>query len=166
MNNSVYIGIGSNQGDALANCTAAIDHICASGRNRLLKQSSYYRTEPWGNSNQDDFINLVIKVQTSFTPFALLHFLQEVEKKLGKNRTVHWGPRTIDLDILFYNNDVLTSSDLTIPHPHIAGRRFVLIPLQEIDPYLEHPVHRKTISQLLDKLDDDKGVTKLDKETL
>lgn len=166
MDNSAYIGIGSNQGDPFTNCTAAIEQICASDRNRLLKQSSYYQTEPWGHRDQDDFINLAIKIQTSYTAFELLDFLQEIERKLGKNRTVQWGPRTIDLDILFYNNDVVASSELTIPHPLLGKRGFVLIPLAEIDPHLVHPVYHRTIAQLLDNLGDSSGVTKLDKETL
>ena len=166
MDNSVYIGVGSNQGDPVTNCTVAIGHICSSEKNKLLKQSSYYRTEPWGHRDQDDFINLAIKIQTSYTLPELLDFLQGVERKLGKNRTVQWGPRTIDLDILFYNNDIVTSSELTIPHPHIGKRGFVLIPLEEIDPHLVHPVCHKTIAQLVHNLDDKSGVTKLDKEPL
>ncbi len=166
MDNTAYIGIGSNQRDAFANCTVAIDRICASGKTRLLKQSSYYRTEPWGYRDQDDFINLVIKIQTSYTAPELLVFLQSVERELGRVRTKPWGPRTIDLDILFYNNDIFTSPRLTIPHPHIGNRGFVLIPLEEIDPQLLHPVYRKTVTQLLDSLDDSSGVTKLDRKTL
>ena len=164
--NTACIGIGSNQGDAFSNCTVAIDRICASKKTRLLKQSSYYRTEPWGYKDQDYFINLVIKVQTSYTLLELLDFLQSVERGLERVRTKPWGPRTIDLDILFYNNDIFTSSDLIIPHPHLGKRGFVLIPLHEIDPCLVHPVYQKTIDQLLDNLDDTSGVTKLDKELL
>jgi dihydroneopterin aldolase/2-amino-4-hydroxy-6-hydroxymethyldihydropteridine diphosphokinase len=166
MDNTAYIGIGSNQGDTFSNCTVAINRICISKKNRLLKQSSYYRTKPWGYRDQDDFINLVIKVQTSYTLTELLDFLQSVERELGRVKTKPWGPRTIDLDILFYNNDVRTSPRLTIPHPHIGNRGFVLIPLEEIDPHLVHPVHRKTVTQLLDTLDDRSEVTKLDKKTL
>lgn len=166
MDNTAYIGIGSNQGDAFSNCTVAIERICASQKTRLLKQSSYYRTEPWGYRDQDDFINLVIKVQTSYTLLELLDFLQSVERGLERVRAKPWGPRTIDLDILFYNNDIFTSPRLIIPHPHIGNRGFVLFPLEEIDPHLVHPVYRKTITQLLDSLDDSSGVTKLDREIL
>jgi dihydroneopterin aldolase/2-amino-4-hydroxy-6-hydroxymethyldihydropteridine diphosphokinase len=166
MDNTAYIGIGSNQGDTFSNCTVAINRICAFKKNRLLKQSSYYRTEPWGYRDQDDFINLVIKVQTSCTPPELLDFLQSVETELQRVRTKPWGPRTIDLDILFYNNEAFTSPRLTIPHPHIGDRGFVLLPLEEIDPYLVHPVYGKTVTQLLDSLDDNSRVIKIDKETL
>ena len=164
MNNIVYIGIGSNIGDRYKNCTVAIDTICASESIRLLEQSSFYLTEPWGVKEQDDFINLVIKIDTSLSPQQLFCFLQEAERKLGKKETVKWGPRTIDLDILFYNGQTLEAPQLTIPHPLLHQRGFVLIPLQEIDPHLTHPVFSRTISQLLDSLSDDTRVTKLVKE--
>ena len=165
MDNIAYIGIGSNQGDSLTSCTVAIKHICASGHNRLLSQSSFYHTEPWGYRDQDDFINLVIKIKTSLSPFDLLSFLQGVEKKLAKKQDIPWGPRTIDLDILFYNNAIVESSQLTIPHSFVSQRGFVLYPLEEISPHLIHPVYNQTISQLLDSLDDDKRVIKILKES-
>ena len=164
MDNIAYIGIGSNQGDPLANCTAAIEHIGTSGHNRILDQSSFYHTEPWGYRDQDDFINLAIKIETSLSPLDLLSFLQGVERKLAKKQDIPWGPRTIDLDILFYNNDILESSQLTIPHSFVCQRGFVLHPLEEIAPCLIHPVYNQTISQLLDSLDDDNQVIKLAKE--
>jgi 2-amino-4-hydroxy-6-hydroxymethyldihydropteridine diphosphokinase len=164
MDNIAYIGIGSNQGDPLTNCTGAIEHICASGHNRLLEQSSFYHTEPWGYRDQDYFINLAIKIETSLSPFDLLSFLQGIERKLAKKQDIPWGPRTIDLDILFYNNDIVESSHLTIPHSFVCQRGFVLYPLEEIAPRLMHPLYNQTISQLLDSLVDDKQVSKLAKE--
>jgi len=164
MDNISYIGIGSNQGDPLTNCTVAVEHICASEHNRLLEQSSFYLTEPWGYRDQDDFINLVIKIQTSLAPFDLLSFLQWVERKLAKKQDIPWGPRTIDLDILFYNSDIVESSHLTIPHSYVCQRGFVLHPLDEIAPRLIHPVYNQTISQLLASLDDTQRVIKLSKE--
>lgn len=164
MDNITFIGIGSNQGDKYKNCVLAIDNICACEWNRLLKQSSCYLTEPWGYSKQHDFINLVIELQTSFSPHELLSFLQGVEKKLAKKKNGKWGPRTIDLDILFYNNQRLISPQLTIPHPLLHQRGFVLLPLKEISPHLTHPVCNQTVSQLLDRLRDDKRVVKLVKE--
>lgn len=146
------------------NCMVAIKHICASGQISLLEQSSFYHTEPWGYRNQDDFINLVIKIKTSRSPFDLLSCLQDVEKKLAKKLDIPWGPRTIDLDILFYNNAIVESTHLTIPHSFVCQRGFVLYPLEEIAPSLIHPVHQQTISQLLGSLDDDKRVTKIAKE--
>ncbi|KPJ56737.1 MAG: hypothetical protein AMJ42_05000 [Deltaproteobacteria bacterium DG_8] len=164
MNNIAYIGIGSNQGDKYKNCTLAIENIGVCERNRLIKQSSFYQTEPWGYREQDDFINLIIKIQTSFSPLDLLFFLQGVESKLRKKKNGKWGPRTIDLDILFYNDQKFESPQLTIPHPLLHQRGFVLLPLKEIAPHLTHPVFNQTISQLLDRLNDDKGVIKLVKE--
>lgn len=164
MDNVCYIGIGSNQGNPLANCMVAVEHICSSGHSRLLEQSSCYRTEPWGYHDQDDFINLVIKIVTSLAPFDLLTFLEGIEKKLAKKQPFPWGPRTIDLDILFYNSDILQSPRLTIPHVFVCQRGFVLYPLEEIAPGLIHPVNNQTISQLLASLHDTQRVIKLSKE--
>jgi len=161
MNNTAYIGIGSNQGDKYEHCMRAVEGICACEKNRLLKKSSCYLTEPWGYSKQEDFINLVIELQTSFSPLDLLFFLQDIERKLAKKKNGKWGPRTIDLDILFYNDQRLESSQLIIPHPLLHKRGFVLLPLKEITPHLIHPVSNETIAQLTDKLSDDKRVTKL-----
>lgn len=166
MNNTAYIGIGSNQGDKHKNCTLAVENIRDCERNCPLKHSSFYHTEPWGYSKQDDFINLVIELKTSFSPLELLSFLQGVEKKLGKKKNGKWGPRTIDLDLLLYNDQSLESPQLTIPHPLLHQRGFVLLPLEEIAPQLIHPGFNQTISQLLDKLSDGKSVIKLVKEKL
>jgi len=165
-NNTAYIGIGSNQGDKYKNCTLAIEDIRSCEKNHLLKQSSFYLTEPWGYSDQDDFINLAIEIKTSFSPLKLLSFLRKTEKKLAKKINVKWGPRTIDLDILFYNDQKLESPQLTIPHPLLHQRGFVLSPLKEINSHLTHPIFNQTISQLLDSLSDDKRVTKVDRERL
>ena len=166
MNNTTYIGIGSNQGDKYKNCILAIEDIRTCEKNHLLKQSSFYLTEPWGYSDQDDFINLAIEIKTSFSPLTLLSFLQEIEKKLARKKNGKWGPRTIDLDILFYNDQKLESPQPTIPHPLLHQRGFVLFPLKEIAPYLIHPIFNQTISQLFDSLSDDKRVIKLDRERL
>lgn len=166
MGNITYIGIGSNQGNKYENCVLAIESICSHKKNKLLKQSSLYLTEPWGYKEQDDFINAVIKIETSLSPLNLLSILQSVEKKLGKKKNGKWGPRTIDLDILFYNNQTLESPQLTIPHPLLHQRGFVLIPLKEIDHHLIHPLFNQTVSQLVDRLNDDKRATKLGEERI
>ena len=166
MDNIAFIGIGSNQGDKYGNCVLAIEDICACEKNLLHEQSSFYLTEPWGYREQDDFINVVIKVETSFSPLDLLSFLQGVERKLGKKKDFNWGPRTIDLDILSYNNQMLELPQLTIPHPLLHQRGFVLIPLKEIAPHLIHPVFNQTISQLFDQLNDNKRAIKLGEESL
>lgn len=166
MDNTAYIGIGSNQGDKYKNCILAIEAISTCEKNHLLQQSSFYLTEPWGYRDQDDFINLAIELKTSFSPLKLLYFLQGIEKKLARDKKGTWGPRTIDLDILFYNDQKLESPQLTLPHPLLHKRGFVLFPLKEIAPYLIHPIFNKTISQFFDSMSDDKRVIKLDGEKL
>ena len=164
MGTVAYIGVGSNQGDRYTNCAAAIEYIGASEHTRLIDQSSLYLTEPWGYREQDDFVNLVLKIETSLTSLDLLSFLQDAERKLARTRTIPFGPRTIDLDILLYSDHILQSPEIMIPHPRLCQRGFVLIPLQEIAPQLIHPVHHRTISRLLDDLDDACRVVKMGKE--
>jgi len=166
MDNIAYIGIGSNQGNKVENCRRAIEIIGSYKTNHLLKQSSFYQTEPWGYNEQGDFINAVIKMGTSLSPLHLLSILQRVERKLGRKENGKWGPRTIDLDILFYNDHTFESPHLTIPHPLLHLRGFVLIPLKEIDHHLIHPVFNQTVSQLVEGLNDDKRATKLDEERM
>jgi len=147
-----YIGIGSNLGDKVANCRRALEAIGADPRNRLGQCSPLYRTEPVGKRDQDWFINGVAAVETSMTPQEMLEFLLSVEDRMGRVRQEKWGPRIIDLDILFYGEMVLDGNNLQIPHPRLRERRFVLIPLKDIAPDLIHPVFRRNISQLLSEL--------------
>jgi len=157
-----YIGVGSNQGDRRAHCDAALAQIAAYPTTRILGQSSWYLTEPWGYREQDDFINLVLTIETGLAPHKLLGLLKETEAKLARRKTVPLGPRTIDLDILLYGDLVIQSPELTIPHARLCERGFVLVPLQELAPQLMHPVCRKTVSRLLAELDDAGRVIKLD----
>ena len=159
-----YIGVGSNQGNRHAHCAAAMAHIAASPHTRLLEQSSCYLTEPWGFPEQDDFVNLVLKIETELTPFELLGFLKATEEKLARMKTIPFGPRTIDLDILLYGSRIIQSPELTIPHARLCERGFVLVPLQELAPQLMHPVRNQTISHLLAELDDTRRVVKWDRE--
>jgi len=147
-----YIGFGSNVGDGIKNCRRALEAIGADPRNRLGPCSPFYRTEPVGKRDQDWFINGVAAVETSMTPQEMLEFLLSVEDRMGRVRQEKWGPRIIDLDILFYGDMVLDENSLQIPHPRLRERRFVLIPLKDIAPDLIHPVFRRTISQLLSEL--------------
>jgi 2-amino-4-hydroxy-6-hydroxymethyldihydropteridine diphosphokinase len=145
-----YISIGSNVGDKQVNCRKAIDHLVELGR--VISVSSLYYTEPVGYKEQEDFINAVAAVETSCSPSELLSRCHSIEDRLGRRRTVRWGPRTIDLDILLYGDLVMNQPDLVIPHPLMTRRKFVLAPLSEINPEVVHPILNKTAEQLLYEL--------------
>jgi 2-amino-4-hydroxy-6-hydroxymethyldihydropteridine diphosphokinase len=159
--NTAIIGIGSNVGDKIANCEAAIIRLEACTENRILGRSSLYKTEPVGYVEQDFFINCVIKVETKLAPDELLGCLKKLEKALGRKETFCWGPRIIDLDVLFFNGEEYRSADLQIPHPRVHERAFVLVPLCEIDPDLFHPALKKTARRLLADLGEITGVEKI-----
>ncbi|MFN3739075.1 MAG: 2-amino-4-hydroxy-6-hydroxymethyldihydropteridine diphosphokinase [Thermodesulfovibrionales bacterium] len=144
---TVYIGIGSNIGNREKNCLEAIRLMEEKGI-KVIKRSSLYETEPWGVKDQPMFINMVIEAETEYAPAELLNLLKSIERAMGRTETKRWGPRIIDLDILFYNNLILNTPELRIPHPYIHERDFVLKPLSEIAPELEHPVLKKRIKEL------------------
>ena len=145
-----YIGIGSNVGDREANCLRAIEFLAEAGR--VIAVSSLYCTEPVGYTEQEEFINAVAALETGRSPADLLAACQAIEDRLARKRTVRWGPRTADLDILLYGDLVMSRPELVIPHPLMATRRFVLAPLAEIAPGVMHPVLHKTAEQLLREL--------------
>jgi 2-amino-4-hydroxy-6-hydroxymethyldihydropteridine diphosphokinase len=161
MRHIAYIGIGSNVGDKARQCERGISEILKLDRHRLLARSFLYKTQPIGYTKQDWFINLVIKVETEMDAPALLCSLKEIETRLGRVKTLRWGPRAIDLDILFFNDHQIQTDELTVPHPLIQDRQFVLVPLAEIDPDFTHPVLKKTIQQLLEQLKEDQGVERV-----
>ncbi len=144
---TAYIGLGSNIGDRLENCKQAL-RLMNTAQTQVLQVSSFYQTSPVGYTDQPDFINAAAKIQTRLEPLELLDFLQEIERSLGKNITVRWGPRSIDLDIVLYDNLIINQERLQIPHPRMLERSFVLIPLAEIAPEIIHPVAGKTIAEL------------------
>ncbi len=158
--NKAYLLTGGNEGDRYLNMQQArtnIELICG----RLLQVSSLYETAPWGKTDQPDFLNQVLLIETKWSPRELLKAILHLEEKGGRIRTVKNAPRTIDIDILFYGQMVIEEPGLSIPHPRIADRRFVLEPLNEISPGYEHPVLHKTIHQLLLECTDQLAVKKI-----
>lgn len=148
-----YIGLGSNVGDRLSNCRRAIEAIASVRENRILRCSPFYETEPVGEKDQDWFVNGVVEIETSFSPHRLMDFLMAIEKGMGRIRDRRWGPRIIDLDILFYGQSVIEEDGLIIPHPRLAERLFVLAPLSDITPQFRHPVLNQTIAALREKVE-------------
>lgn len=142
-----YIGLGSNIGNRESNCFQAIDLI-KSNLGTVEARSSLYETKPWGIMEQPAFINMAIKLETSLEPLALLKELKKIEHIVGREKTFRWGPRVIDLDILFYDDLIIRTSELVIPHLDVPVRLFVLKPMVEIAPDLIHPQFKKTIQEL------------------
>jgi 2-amino-4-hydroxy-6-hydroxymethyldihydropteridine diphosphokinase len=161
MENIAFIGIGSNVGDKIKNCRQAITEIRQCKQNRLIAQSPLYKTEPIGYTRQDWFINCVIKVETNFTSYELLNALEDIEMSMGRERVHKWGPRIIDLDILFFNDEIFQCEGLTIPHPEVQNRAFVLVPLREIARDYIHPLLKRSIAQLVADLGTGQGIEKL-----
>jgi len=146
--NTVYLLLGSNEGDRvhwLIRSEVQIGISCG-----IIKAaSSLYETAAWGVEDQPDFLNKAICIETVLDPFALLKILNDIEAAFGRQRHTRWGQRTLDIDILLYNSEVVDTPTLKIPHPAITQRRFTLEPLAEIAPNLVHPLHHKTITELL-----------------
>ena len=161
MGHIAYIGIGSNLGDKLKHCEKAISEISKIDRHKLLARSSFFKTQPIGYTSQDWFVNGVIKIETDLEAPELFRTLKAIESQLGRTETFRWGPRTIDLDILFFDDVETHTEELQIPHPQIQNRQFVLIPLAEIDRNFIHPVLKKTLQELLNNSKEDQGVEKI-----
>ena len=146
------IGLGSNLGDREANLRQALEHLAQTPDTAVVRASSLYDTEPVGVEEQPHFLNAVAQLETQLSPHQLLWNLKLIERRLGRVRSQRWGPRTLDLDLLLYEDLVLDEDDLQIPHPELAKRSFVLVPLVELDPLLVHPATGETMLALLQKL--------------
>ncbi len=144
----VYIGIGTNLGNREKNCRKALEGLEETGV-RVTKRSTLYETDPWGVKDQPPFINMAVEVETALLPEDLLEKLKAIETTMGREKTYRWGPRVIDLDILFYDDLVVDTGSLRIPHPRLHERTFVLEPLSEIAPEFIHPVMGRSIKELL-----------------
>lgn len=157
---TTYLLLGSNLGDRKKYLREALELI-ETRLGKVYTRSSLYQTASWGKHDQPDFINQVIRLETKLNPGELLTGILAIELDLGRQRIEKWGSRTIDIDILLYGDEVIKETNLTIPHPYLHERRFVLMPLCEIAPNIKEPVSGKTIQKLLDDLSDDLFVKKL-----
>ena len=152
---TAYIGAGSNIGDKLLNCKNGIFALTNTQDAAVKAWSRFYKTEPVDYKNQDWFINVVVKVETTLAPFELLKTLKSIERDAGRmDGSIKFGPRVLDLDIILYDDLVTNSSELVVPHPRMHKRRFVLRPICDIDPTIVHPVLKKEMQALLDVIDE------------
>lgn len=148
----------------MQNCKEAVKRISRTEEIELMEVSSFYSSEPVGMENQNWFVNAVIEIRTTLAARNLLHILQDIENTMGRKREIKGGPRIIDLDLLFYGQDVIGEADLTVPHPEIHKRRFVLEPLNEIASFYIHPAFGVSVRGLKDRLNDQKVVKLLEKK--
>lgn len=147
-----YLGMGSNMGDKKAYLDFAVERLNQDKDCIVEKVSDYLVTEPYGGVEQDDFLNACLLLKTQLSPEELLDKLHEIEREAHRERIIRWGPRTLDLDILLYDDVVMENDDLIIPHVEMHKREFVLKPLSEIAPNIRHPIYKKTVSQMLEEL--------------
>lgn len=151
MKHTVYIALGTNMGDRLDNLQAALRSLPTAVT--VTDESPVYETPPWGYEDQPAFLNMVVTGETSLEPEALLTYLKQLEAKLGRESNFRWGPRLIDLDILFYDDLVLDTPPLVIPHPRLHERAFVLVPLADVAPQFVHPVFQQEVNKFLSEID-------------
>ena len=157
--NNIYLLLGSNMGNSKARLLKAVVQI-EKQIGTVIRQSGLYSTAAWGNANQPDFLNQVIILETKLSAPQTMQTILNIEKKMGRIRTVKNAPRVIDIDILFFNKEIIEQEHLSIPHPQIQNRRFVLVPLNQLSPNLKHPILNKTVHQLLINCSDKLNVKK------
>jgi 2-amino-4-hydroxy-6-hydroxymethyldihydropteridine diphosphokinase len=157
----VVLALGSNLGNSREYMIAALGHLKRLGS--LKKVASLYQTSPYGYYDQPDFLNTAVIAETKLKPFPLLNTLKKIEQEMGRTERQRWGPREIDLDIIFYNQKVISSEELTIPHPDFHNRAFVLLPLAEIAPDWMSPLHRSPVKELLHACKDQTTIKLLEK---
>lgn len=151
---NAYISVGSNLGDKLANCRHGVDRLVEATQSKLVTQSHVYQTEPVDDRDQDWFVNYVVCLETNRDPFTVLAAIRRVEQEAGRVRTGRkFGPRILDLDILLFGDRVIDEPHLTVPHPRMHKRHFVLRPLCDINPDIIHPILHRSMQQLLTELD-------------
>jgi len=148
---TIFLSLGSNLGDRSTNLAKAVEALPPAVR--VLAVSPIYQTEPWGYMEQPAFLNQVIQADTDLAPEKLLTYLKNIEISIGRKTTFHYGPRLIDIDILFYGQQIINKDSLTIPHPHLHLRTFVLVPMADLAPSFRHPVLGLTIAEMLAQLD-------------
>ena len=148
-----YISAGSNMGDRLQNCRKGVEALTEADNSRILAQSRIYKTEPVDYEDQNWFVNMVVKLETALDPFQLLDHIKHIQRAAGRIKdSIRFGPRILDLDIILYDNRIIESDCLVVPHPRMHKRRFVLKPICDIDPAVIHPVLNKEMQILLDEL--------------
>ena len=157
---NIFLGLGSNTEDRLGFLQSALHQIGELPGISVLKVSSVYQTEPVGKKDQPEFLNIAVEIESDFRPAILLEQLKSLETRLGRKGRERWGPREIDIDILYYGNLVVSDNDFKVPHAEVGNRRFALIPLMEIAPDFRDPVKNLTVSELLKHCPDQSAVQK------
>lgn len=159
MKHNCYISIGSNIGNRVLNIDNSIMHL--SHFSKIIKSSSYYETSPWGYTDKRDYLNIILQIQTSLAPYLLLKKIKLIESKMGRKKSnlSNYSARIIDLDIIFFDNIILNDIDLIIPHPKLYNRKFVLVPLCELNPTIKCPFRNETVEDILLNSDDNSDIS-------